>query len=213
MPATADHRPSNERILHESLLAGDVTAPAEIAEAYLPPLIEYMRTRFPSVDPALVETAADDAILSYLQRPQQYDPEKMSLDRYLRMSARYDLRNQIETRRRWEMASGESRVVELDAPAPEHEIEDTNALSVEAQVGILTSPVWPRLQTLLQDPIDMEIVLLLMEGVRETSEYAAVLGITHLLPEEQAREVKRHKDRLKKQLRRQIPRSELNDHV
>jgi hypothetical protein len=72
------------------------------------------------------------------------------------------------------------------------------------------SPVWRRISDLLPDPTDQEIVLLMMEGIRETSAYADVLGISDYSVEEQAAIVKRHKDRLKKKLERHIKRSELS---
>jgi hypothetical protein len=52
------------------------------------------------------------------------------------------------------------------------------------------------------DPIDKDILLLMMEGVRETHRYAQVMGIVHQDEMEQRREVKRAKDRLIKQLQR-----------
>lgn len=202
---------SDEVALHQRLLAGDLTASAEIAETYLPRLIHYMGTHFPRIDPHLVETATDDALMSYLQRPEQYDPGKLSLERYLRMSARCDLYNLLTESKR-ESGPQDRQDVELDATSMEHDIEDETGLSVEEQVAILISPVWQRLQELLPNQVDLEIVLLMMEDIRETSAYATILGITHLTQEEQAREVKRHKDRLKKWLQRKVQHSELTDH-
>jgi hypothetical protein len=43
---------------------------------------------------------------------------------------------------------------------------------------------------------------LLIENVRETEEYASVLGIAHLAVDEQRKQVKLHKDRICKQLER-----------
>jgi DNA-directed RNA polymerase specialized sigma24 family protein len=195
--------------LHERLLSGDPTAPAEIAETYLPSLVAYMTSRFPRTgDPHLAETAADDAMLDFLRRPEKYDPTKMDLHRYLRMSARYDLLNLVARQKRQLPPEG-VRIVELDAPGAEHEVRDDTALSVEEQTAILASPVWQQLRAIVPNPTDQEIVLLMMEDVRPTSQYAAVLGITHLPPKEQARAVKRNKDRLKKWLQRHMHRPEL----
>ena len=62
---------------------------------------------------------------------------------------------------------------------------------------------------LLPDPVDLELIILMMEGVRDTDEYDEVLSIKHLNRGERAEQVKRHKDRLKKKLQRRITRSEL----
>lgn len=205
------NRPNDATILHQRLLAGDLTASAEIAELYLPSLVEYMKARFKRVkDPHLVEMAAIDAMWNYLRRPQQYDPAKMRLESYLRMAARYDLLNLLAKHNK-EALKGR-QVVELDAPGAEHEIKYEAKPRVKEQVEILASPIWQRLRELLPNPADLEIVLLMMEDVHETKEYAAVLGITHLSSKEQAQEVKRHKDRIKKRLQRHMQRSELADH-
>ena len=47
---------------------------------------------------------------------------------------------------------------------------------------------------------DRRLIELLGAGTRSTSAYAEVLGISHLPREAQTKEVKRHKDRLKKRL-------------
>jgi RNA polymerase sigma-70 factor (ECF subfamily) len=197
---------------HRRMLNGDVTAPAEIADAFLPPLVTYMKTRYSWVDdPHLPQAAAVDAVLSYLQRPQQYNPEKRSLASYLRMSANGDLKNELTSRTRERQTQGGGRVVELDAPGAEYRVEDNTGLSVEEQVEILVSPVWPRVNELVTDPVDRQIVRLMMENVRETTAFAQVLGITHLSNDEQAQEVKRHKDRLKKHLQRHLRLEETDD--
>lgn len=175
----------------------------------MPSLVAYMTGRYSRTsDPHLAETAADDAMLDFMRRPEKYDPTKMDLDRYLRMSARYDLLNLVARQKRHSHPEG-VRIVELDAPRVEHEVRDDMALGVEEQTAILTSPVWQQLRALVPNPTDLEIVLLMMEDVRATSQYAAVLGITHLPPKEQARAVKRNKDRLKKWLQRHLQRPEL----
>ena len=191
--------------LHQRLLDGDVTASAEIAEAYLPLLVAHMQTRYPGVDdPHLPQIAAIDALQNYLHRPEQYDPDKSSLEAYLRMAAHGDLKNALKQRARERRAQGGEQVVELDAPDAEYQVEANTGLSVEEQVEILTSPVWPRLNELFTDPVDQQIVQLMMENVRKTTAFAHVLGITHLSADQQAQEVKRHKDRLKKRIQRHI---------
>jgi hypothetical protein len=53
------------------------------------------------------------------------------------------------------------------------------------------------------------MLILILDDIRETNYYADVLGIPDLSPTEQAAIVKRHKDRIKKKLIRNIDPSEL----
>ncbi len=206
MPDLTPERAAEER-LHERLLGGDVTAPAEIAERFAPALVTHLQRRFPNLyDPHLVETAADDALLDYLRRPQQFDPRRLSLSAYLGMAARGDLLNALRERR------AEARRVALDDPAMDIELERLDEVSVEEQVARLASPLWRRLHALLPDPADHEIVLLMMEGERSTAAYAEVLGLSQHPAADQADHVKRHKDRLRKFLGRHLERAELSDH-
>lgn len=59
--------------LHKQFLTGDPTAFARIAETLLRPLAQSLQRRFSALDPHLVETAVDDALLSYFQNP-RYSP-------------------------------------------------------------------------------------------------------------------------------------------
>lgn len=198
-------------LLHQRLMAGGVTAPAEIAEAYLPGLIAHMEERNRGVnDLHLPATAAIDALQNYLQRPKQYNPEMATLETYLRMAAQGDLLNALKKQSRELKYQGGERVVELDAPSVEDQVEANVGLGVEEQVETRTSQVWSQIEALVPDPTDREIVRLMMARVRKTEEYARVLGITALAHQEQEQQVKRHKDRLKKRLMRHL-RSEETD--
>lgn len=200
------------RALHQRLLDGDVTAPAEIAETFMPLIIDRLRRGYPNLDdPHLVDTAVEDALINYFSRPQQYDPAKISLASYLRMSANGDLLNLLERDKRNTEHLRLVECVELDRSDTEYGVEIQDEFDLEALVLALNSPVWQRLSDLLPDPIDQEIVLLMMEGVHKTSVYADVLGISDHSSKEQATIVKRHKDRLKKKLQRSLKRSELSE--
>jgi hypothetical protein len=80
--------------LHHRLIAGDLTASAEIAELYLPIVTDRLVRIFPHVDDAhLLDTAVEDAILNYIEKPSQYNTEKLKLESYMVMSAKWDLIN------------------------------------------------------------------------------------------------------------------------
>lgn len=63
-----------------------------------------------------------------------------------------------------------------------------------------------QLGEILPDPRDMEMVGMMMAGVRENILYAELLDVTDKPLEEQRSIVKRHKDRLKKIIQRKYKR-------
>jgi hypothetical protein len=200
------------KALHQRLLNGDVTAPAEIAELFMPVIIGKLHRGYPALDdPHLVDTAVEDALMNYFARPEQYDPAKLSLAGYLRMSANGDLLNLLKRAKKIQKQQSLSEYVELEDGSVEHGVKVQDDFDLEALVLAHHSPVWQMLSDLLPDPVDQEIVLMMMECVRETSAYASVLGISDCSPKEQAQVVKRHKDRIKRKLQRNIKRSEVSE--
>lgn len=219
-PEKSAHRQLGET-LHQKLVDGDPTAPAQIAAVFLPVVVKALLRNYPGLhDPHLIDTAADEAIMNYLGRPSQYDPRKLSLRGFLFMSARRDLLNALREqqipglpRQKDPDSPKKIQVVELDALDWEQETEvDDSSLSIEEQVEILTSPILPKLEALFSSAADREILTLMLDGVRDTSEFSAVLDITELPIPAQEAEVKRHKDRIKKRIQRHIDSSDLISH-
>ena len=101
--------------------------------------------------------------------------------------------------------------VELDDDDAEQIVEVADKTSVEGQVLADLSPVWPRLTALFPNQADREIVWLLMDGERDTDEFAAVLGILNLPPEDRFKEVKRAKDRVKVLIKRHAAEFKLHE--
>lgn len=197
-------------ILHHRLIDGDPTASAKIAESFLPILAKYLCSLIPADGNCHVaETAAADALLDYFEHPEKYDPTKLPLLNYLRMLARGDLLNYLQHEKRMAGPSKFGHIVELDAINAEQDIEDPSHFSIESFVIDKASSVWGLLSAALPDPVDYECALLMMENVRSTHEYAVVLGITDFSMEEQAQEVKRHKDRIKKRIQRHVRRTDI----
>lgn len=104
--------------LHARLVAGDPTAQAELAEHVWEPLLHAVRKNNLALrDRDLVDMACADALMSYVQRPAQYNPAKMKLFSYIVMAASGDLKNALakgRRRRRKEVAIGGSEA--LDNP-------------------------------------------------------------------------------------------------
>jgi len=71
----ADVEDDGGRALHERLLRGEPTAPSDLANLYLEPLIGWLRHHYPHDDEALLDTVAITLILKVGKEPAQYDPE------------------------------------------------------------------------------------------------------------------------------------------
>ncbi len=205
----ADGASAAELALHERLLSGNPVAAAEAAEALLDPLAARLRAAWPGVrDPQLVEEATIEAVFNYLKAPEKYDPQRASLMGYLLLAAKRDLSNLLDKERRHAI-----HAVSLDdgSPAVEVWLADRNT-SVEDEALARLGPELPegvdRMEALraiaqaIPDERDRQMLVLIAEGERRTSAYAALLGIERLAPEAQRREVKRQKDRVTKRAQR-----------
>ena len=76
-----------ERQLHERLLQKEETASAELCCHFLESLIQYFKRIFRDValrDETLICDAVTDALLNYIDNPSQYDPQRRSLEGYLK---------------------------------------------------------------------------------------------------------------------------------
>jgi hypothetical protein len=192
-------------VLHKRLLDKvDNQVSAEIAELFFPLLISALKASFRHLpDQHLIETAAEDTLLNYLNTPHIFTPSKGSLIGYLYLDAYWNLKN---------LAKKEKKIVELYSPISEHEAEivdkkvdpETQLINKEFQEGSKGSPLTQKVLLKVTAKLDRELLQLMMNGVRETKAYAQVLKIEDLNIEEQKKIVKRHKDRLKKTIQREI---------
>ncbi|MBN1147121.1 MAG: hypothetical protein JXA78_07685 [Anaerolineales bacterium] len=189
--------------LHERILQRDVTAFAELCEYALPFLVEFLRTRFPEQDTPLCETAAIDCLLNYQAKAPQYDPGKISLFAFLRMAARRDTLNAIDKDRRRErrltdistasdLQASEQGLMQEQAALDEW-LQERTDLSLAEILKVLNEEL---------DDSEKGVLLLMLDGVRESKRYSALMGIEHMDEVTQQQAVKRAKDRLVKKLRR-----------
>lgn len=173
--------------------------PDELANTLLPWLIEQLTRAYPTVsDPHLIDEAAVDALWDYLRRPEQYQPARgASLTTYLLMAARGDLLNKFQKQKR--IAVHEKNYeegVEVEAVAGNINMgEDLEAMETARRLSHAVNQK-------ITDGVDRKVLALMMNGERNTSEYVKVLGMESRPADQQAREVKRVKDRLKKVLSR-----------
>lgn len=190
--------------LHRRLLAdSSLTVTSEIAEEFLPLVTRSLARAFPNSDQHLVETAVEDALLAYFDRPEQFDPTRSSLFTYLQMRAKGYLLNSLGQQKRFEERH---KVIELDSVETVYKLEAQNEMDAEAALIERHSQaeIIGQLREIITDPTDLQVVTLMIEGVRETRAFAEVLGITDHSAAEQAKLVKQCKDRLKKTLHRKL---------
>jgi hypothetical protein len=190
--------------LHQRLLAGDVTAPRELAER-LVPLVRRRLWRLERTvpDPAMVRSAIGLVIATYLRHPERFDPGRGGLVGYLTMEARGDVLNELDAlSRRQNHERPADNLVELERPGRDSTVED-EALERVDPVDVPPDVVRAALQALSElDEVDRRLLQMMADGVRSTAAYAAVLELSHLPVELQRKAVKQHKDRLGKRLER-----------
>ncbi|MBK8903301.1 MAG: hypothetical protein IPM53_19110 [Anaerolineaceae bacterium] len=191
----------HQQIVHQD----NPTAFAQLSELAFPHLVSFLEQEFHQVESHVCETAVIDCLLTYHAAPEKYDPTKLTLFAYLRMAARHDLLNALDrhNRRKRPLHS-------LDEPAVQAQLvsEITPESDPTDLADWLSSPNPSSRQEILRrfeadlDSTDRQLLLLMLNGVRDSESYAAVLQISALPLDEQRRQVKRAKDRLTKSLTR-----------
>lgn len=188
------------RALHQLLLNGDSLASSTIAELYFPLLEAHLKRRYYKVDNELRWDAITQAYFSYIENPTAYNPAKLGLLAYLKMAAEQDLRNALakQTRRNRNLTSLDNVAVIV----PDGNINIEEQIIQRERLDELRKARLRKQQIVADNEVDRQLLELLQSGVRATVEFAKVLNIEHLSVEEQRREVKRHKDRLRVYLKR-----------
>jgi len=186
------------RKVHERLLARDPVASMELAEAAWEPLVEELEKRHPRLrNSDFLRDSASDALINYIKQPSQFDPQKRGLFGFLIMAAEGDLRNALAKATRRKRVEIPVEDVELPTAGGKRESEPA---SLGAQLD--AQRIRGRIEAIFKDPRDREAVELIVDGERSTKIFAKVWGLGGLPAKEQASEVKRHKDRVKKMFQR-----------
>jgi hypothetical protein len=185
-------------------LADDPTAPNDLAEAYLEPLVAWLAEIDARVSSEVQVEAAEDALLALIRNPRSYSPERQTLKAYLRMSARGDMRNLLAKERRHKNGQVSWKRVELSPDAGKYlGREDDPSLPMqlaeEDQSERNSIPDSLRKKLSKTDLRGMELIL---RKERRNEIFVELYGLRHLPAKEQFRQVKRIKDRLKKVLER-----------
>lgn len=207
MPSTTDLKQLGER-LHQRLLAGSsLTVTNEIAENFLRPVARSLGREFSQIsDHHLIDSAAEDSLVYYFDHPAQYDPSRSSLFTFLRLRAKGFMLNSLGRQKNLAVAE---KVVELDSTDIVYEVEAPDESAETAFIERESeSKIVGQLREIITDPTDFQVVMLMLDGVRNTRAFAEVLGVADLSEAEQAILVKRAKDRLKKTVQRKFQRGD-----
>ncbi len=203
-PTALTPRQPNALEIHQRLLADDPTAPNDLADAYLEPLVAWLAKTDASVPPDVRIEAAEDALLALIRNPRSYSPERQTLEVYLRMSARGDLRNLLDKERRHNKGRVSWKSVELSQEAGKylgrHDDPSLPMRVAEEDESAMNSISNSVCQGLSET--DSRALDLILRKERRTKIFAELYGLLHLPAKEQFRQVKRNKDRLKKMLER-----------
>jgi Sigma-70 region 2 len=178
---------------------------ARIAEVFLPELLKRLPRLFPAVnDQHLLASCAEDALLAFLNHPERFEPARGSLLIYLGWLARSRVLNELKRKK----SSEQQEVVAVDEAETVYGVaagadwdESVRLSEQETEQRIAA-----KLRPIITDPTDQQLLELMLDGMRETSAYAAVLGITEQPPDEQRRLVKQHKDRIRIRIQRKLGR-------
>jgi len=174
----------------------DPVAQSELFGLFYEPLIDRLKKEFPKVaDDDICETAFQ-ALDNLSKSPQKFDPEKRTLLGYLVMDGKGDLINLLKKRSKERKAT--ILVEDWDA---HRNIKTEEERDQELENQVLTL-IEAKLRDLFVNETDIAVARMIEMGIRDTGEYAKLLGLEDSTPEEQRKIVKQHKDRIKKQLDR-----------
>lgn len=207
MPVSEPSRPWQHQKHDQILRKDNPLAFAQLSELALPHLLSFLQQEFPQVENHDCETAVIDCLLTYHAAPEKYDPDKLTLFAYLRMAARHDLLNALDRNNRRKRP-----LHPLDEPAIQSQLVSEDTFDADDLAEWAGSPsrqdVLQRFEASL-NTTDRQLLLLMLNGVRDSEPYAELLQLSTLPTNEQRREVKRAKDRLTKSLSRFARRQEV----
>lgn len=200
--------------LHEQMLAGNPTLLGEVARLVFDPLMATLHHEFRKVSDQVLNEGAVDALMEYAKEPTGANATTgAGVMGFLVLRAKSRVIDGIRRERHRDQAEGgyahgldpsakrsRGNVVELRRARAEHVTDEmSNGLSVptpdieerldrEAQIEAVLAGA--------KNDLDRRLLKMMFAGVRETAEYARVLGIDGEPAELQEETVKRHKDRL-----------------
>ncbi len=193
---------SEEYDFHRRILArNDPIAFSMLAKHVYDALVQRVQRRADShADAVLIEEAVGQALLDYRDTPERYDPNRMDLLSYLALMAYSDFQNaQRKEQRRAQhvtlFSQDELQQLEIEDISVSQEMRESEAREQE---------LWRVINAAFPDPVERELVLLILNKVHSIEPYARLLGLDTLPQDIKRKRVERVKDRIKKRLRRHV---------
>jgi DNA-directed RNA polymerase specialized sigma24 family protein len=174
-------------------MAGDPEASETLSSIALPRLRGFLRAAFRLTNPDLINDAAEDAILEYLQDPGRFNPSMaVSLDRFLYVIAKRRLANRVR---------GERRRL---ARAANYLRSALHALTLRPIEEAMSGPQSPLTRHLLSAcrPNERQALVLWLQGAAD-GDLVRALNIASVTPADRTQELKRFKDRMRQRARRE----------
>jgi hypothetical protein len=186
---------------HQRLCArDDPIAFAELAEWLYDTLVQDVRKRAGyQADPILVEEAVGQALLDYHDRPEGYDPGRISLRSYLVMAAYSDFRNAFAREHRVQA----HQVSLFDLALQENDIV-VSVDNLDEQLHV--EELWAFIDETFPDPVERGVVDLIINHVHAPEPYIHLLHLDGLPGDEQMRQAKLAQYRIARRLRRNLTR-------
>lgn len=191
---------AQEYQLHRRICArDDPTAFVELATWLYDSLVQHTRKRAgKQADPILVEEAVGETLLDYHDHPERYDPDRMSLSRYLVMAAYRDFQNAQAREQRASIHQ-----VSLFDPALQEDV-GSNEETLESEIN--AAEIRRIIHKLFPGEQERQVVELVLCKERSYEPYIEVLQLGGLPYKEQVRHVKLVKNRVIRRLRRNMRR-------
>jgi RNA polymerase sigma-70 factor (ECF subfamily) len=198
MPPTSDEWYLD---IHRRLMDEDPVAPSELAENLMDYLFNILSKKYHWInDPGIISDAVTDALIGYVKKPQNFNPNKRKLLGYLVMVAERDLIDILRKSQKHSHLKKSLSDVELRG-------FDSNTLLKDESEQLILDHIEKKdlkeeLCKIFNDHMDLRLVEMMLAGERSTDRFAEVLGVCNLSDKEKRKHVKRHKDRVKKKIER-----------
>jgi len=189
--------------LHSLIQKDDDVALMELFEIHGETIMIKLKSWYKSVlDEALILEAVNEAFFGYYKNPNTFNPKKGTLSRFLEVAAERDLKNILQKENR--------RGKKIDLPE-DVELQEKmwNSILSESEASdsaIVMTETYSKVEEFLQgyflNSVDVELARLILMKERANTEFVKVLNIDSLSPQDQTKEVKRNKDRIKKVISR-----------
>jgi len=193
--------PLFELTLFEKLNNHEPTASSELYQYVVKEkkILALYENLYKDLDKEDIWTIVTDSILNLTEVPNKYIPEKgTSLINFIKMDIEGDLKNlrdkQIRNKNKFidvELSeSNGNRDIDYDTP------------EIKIVHKEITNRLTEAVNSIFGNELDRHLAWLILDEERKTEVFAKILNLEQLPKLEQEREVKRHKDRIKKRLER-----------